>query len=135
MLTGPGQTIGKARRLRTTMSLPEVLLWNVLRKRPGGHKFRRQHPAGPYVLDFVCLARRIAVEIDGQSHEFGRQPYLDETRDEWLLTQGFTTLRISAGDVLSNIEGALAVIVQQCDSSQPLRRRSAPPPPRAGEDR
>jgi len=117
------------------MSLPEVLLWGELRKRPGRHKFRRQHPAGPYVLDFVCLAKGIAIEIDGGSHDFGSRPHLDDTRDEWLLRQGFSTLRISAGEVLDNIEGVVTLIVQRCDSAQPLRRRFAPPPPRTGEDR
>jgi very-short-patch-repair endonuclease len=132
MLTGPGRTIGRARGLRSAMSLPEVLLWTALRKRPGGHKFRRQHPAGRYVLDFACLERRLAVEIDGESHGMGRNGYLDAVRDDWLMQQGFVTLRISARDVLNNLEGVL-VSIMQCEA-QPLRRRFAPPPPRPGED-
>ena len=65
MLTGPGATIGKARGLRRSLTLPEGLLWRELRKRPEGLKFRRQHPAGPFVLDFVCLQARLAIEVDG----------------------------------------------------------------------
>ena len=47
-------TVAKARALRRTMSRPEARLWQVLRTRPGGFKFRRQHPAGPYIIDFYC---------------------------------------------------------------------------------
>ena len=52
-MTGPAATIAIARKLRRKLTLPEGLLRRELRKRPSGHKFRRQHPAGPYVLDFV----------------------------------------------------------------------------------
>ncbi|MEQ1640549.1 MAG: DUF559 domain-containing protein, partial [Novosphingobium sp.] len=52
MINGPKDTLLRARELRASMSLPEVVLWKELRKRPGGFKFRRQHPAGRYILDF-----------------------------------------------------------------------------------
>lgn len=51
MIGGPRQTVKMARKLRSEMTLPETLLWTELRKRPAGMKFRRQHPAGDYVLD------------------------------------------------------------------------------------
>jgi very-short-patch-repair endonuclease len=58
-----------ARDLRAATSLPEGLLWRCLRgRRLEGLRFRRQHPAGPYVLDFYCPALRLAVEIDGDTH-------------------------------------------------------------------
>ncbi|WP_324751320.1 endonuclease domain-containing protein [Sphingomonas sp. LY54] len=113
------------------MTLPEVLLWRALRERPGGFKFRRQHPAGPFVLDFVCLEARLAIEVDGAAHDRGAIPAGDEARDEWLMAQGFRTLRIPAREVLSNLDGALAHIVAQC---QPLHRPADGPPPRTGED-
>ena len=47
------------------MSLPEVLFWKVVRRNGVGLKFRRQHPFGPYILDFYCLELKFAVEIDG----------------------------------------------------------------------
>ena len=111
MLTGPGATIGKARSLRRQMTLPEVLLWRALRQRPGGFKFRRQHPAGPFVLDFVCLSARLAIEVDGSAHDRGDIAAHDEARDQWLMAQGFRTLRIPAREVLSNLEGAVAHIL------------------------
>ena len=54
-----------ARKLRRKMTLPEVILWHWLRQRPQGLKFRRQHPTGPYVLDFFCSDARLAIEVDG----------------------------------------------------------------------
>ena len=134
MLTGPGATIGKARKLRKEMSLPEVLFWKELRRRPGGFKFRRQHPAGPYILDFTCLEARLAIEIDGETHDRGRAPVRDEARDEWLANQGFRTLRIRARDVYENLEAVLAFVSERCRHEQPLHRRSGGPPPRTGEE-
>jgi very-short-patch-repair endonuclease len=59
-----------------------------------GYHFRRQHPIGPYVLDFYCSAARLAVEVDGYSHEVGDAPAYDARRDAWLLERGIETLRI-----------------------------------------
>ncbi|HKT16335.1 MAG TPA: DUF559 domain-containing protein [Allosphingosinicella sp.] len=134
MLTGPGATIGNARQLRKEMSLPEVLLWRELRKRPAGLKFRRQHPAGPYVLDFACLKANVAVEIDGESHGYADRRLHDSIRDEWLANQGYQTVRIAASDVLKNLDGVVAFVISQCSSGQPLHRPTDGPPPRAGED-
>ncbi len=131
MLTGPGSTIRKARKLRRTMSLPEVLLWRELRQRPGGFKFRKQHPAGPFVLDFACLEARLAIEVDGEAHDRGGNPSRDEARDEWLMAQGYRTLRIPAHEILHNLDGALAYILTHC---QPLHRPAGGPPPPTGED-
>ena len=133
MLSGPGATIGSARRLRKEMSLPEVILWRELRRRPAGLKFRRQHPAGPYILDFACLSARLAIEIDGRAHDF--RCHHDEVRDEWLANQGFLTMRIAARDVLENLDGVMRGIVERCQASvQPLHQPAACPPPRAGEE-
>ncbi len=134
MLTGPGATIGKARSLRRQMSLPEVMLWRELRQRPAGFKFRRQHPAGPYILDFACLQSKLAIEVDGAAHDRGEAPLHDELRDERLANQGYRTLRIAARDVLSNLDGVLRLVTAQCSAAQPLHRPSAGPPPRSGED-
>jgi len=134
MLTGSGRTIGSARKLRRTMSLPEVLLWRELRKRLGGCKWRRQHPAGPFVLDFVCLEARLVVEIDGEAHDRGTNPVRDEARDEWLMAQGYRTWRVPAREVLANLEGVVRHAVHLARQCQPLHRPSGGPPPRTGED-
>ena len=93
-------TIALARRLRREMSLPEVLLWQHLRRQVADIKFRRQHPCGPYVLDFWCAAARVAVEIDGFAHDMGDRPERDGMRDQWMKERGMTVLRIAAKDVL-----------------------------------
>ncbi|MGK6355969.1 endonuclease domain-containing protein [Sphingomonas sp. DT-207] len=81
MLHGPKLTQRRAAKLRREMSLPEVLLWQQLRKRPGGLRFRRQHPAGAYSLDFFCPRYKLAIEVDGEAHERGDQPERDAARD------------------------------------------------------
>ena len=62
----------------------------------GGFRFRRQHPIGPYILDFYCAEARLAVEIDGGSHDHPDQIGHDMRRDEWLAGKGVRTLRLPA---------------------------------------
>jgi very-short-patch-repair endonuclease len=71
------------------MSLPEVLLWQVLRKRPEELKFRKQFPIGEITVDFACLSHRLIVEVDGEGHSFGDQPRRDAARDSVLKRKGF----------------------------------------------
>ena len=91
-----------ARKLRRKMSLPEVLLWQILRKQPGYIKFRRQHPIGRYVLDFYVLDLKLGIEVDGKAHDMGNRPERDDLRDRWLESQGIRMLRIAAKDVLAD---------------------------------
>jgi very-short-patch-repair endonuclease len=100
----------RARNQRRKMSLPEVLLWQQLRKEPDGLQFRRQHPAGPYVIDFYCATANLALEIDGEAHNYGDRPARDLARDKWLSKQGVRTLRIPAVEVLKNLDGVLQAI-------------------------
>ncbi|HEX7783319.1 MAG TPA: DUF559 domain-containing protein [Sphingobium sp.] len=111
MLGGPESTKANARRLRKEMSLPEVLLWQALRKRPDGAKFRRQHPAGVYVLDFYCDEVRLAIEVDGEAHGRGARPARDDVRDVWLATQGVTVMRVPAAEVLRDLDTVVGGIV------------------------
>ena len=110
-MDAPRTTKDHARALRKDLSLPEVLLWKAIRGRKlMGLQFRKQHPIGPYVLDFYCQPARLAVEVDGASHGFGDRPRRDATRDAWLEAQGITTLRLSAALVLRDIDDATATI-------------------------
>ena len=124
-----------ARALRRKMSLPEVLMWNVLRTRPDGLKFRKQYPINGYVADFACLSPRLLIEIDGDNHSYGDRRKRDDTRDRILAAEGYETLRIPAVEVLKNMDGAVAHILHCC-ANRPLHH-DAPrrgPPPRSGED-
>jgi very-short-patch-repair endonuclease len=96
------------------MSLPEVLLWQILRKQPGYIKFRRQHPIGRYVIDFYVVELKLGIEIDGISHDMGDRPERDEERDRWLELQGIRVLCIPAKDVLANPAAAADSIVRLC---------------------
>jgi very-short-patch-repair endonuclease len=96
------------------MSLPEVLLWNLLRKSPGGVRFRRQHPLGKYILDFYCAAAKVCIELDGLSHDAGDQPERDEQRDAWLDQQGIDVIRIPAAEVLKSPADVAEAVVRYC---------------------
>ena len=113
MLQGPRKTIERARKLRKEMSLPEVLLWQALRQRPGAFKFRKQHPAGPYSADFFCHEARLVVEVDGEAHGMGDNPARDIERDRWFAARGIRVLRIPARDVLTNLDGAVQAIMAE----------------------
>ena len=96
------------------MSLPEVLLWNLLRKSPDGVHFRRQEAMGLFVLDFYCAKAKVCIEIDGISHEMGDRPGRDERRDAWLCDQGIEVLRVSAIDVLKSPEDIAEAVIRLC---------------------
>ena len=110
----PNHNYAKARKLRAKMSLPEVLLWQYLRKQPMGVKFRRQHPVGEYVIDFYSPAAKIGIEIDGIAHDMGDRPQRDVIRDAWLRAQGVEILRIPAKNVLMSVEQAAHSIILYC---------------------
>jgi very-short-patch-repair endonuclease len=116
------------------MSLPEVLLWQHLRRRPGGYKFRRQFPTDKMTTDFACLERRLIIEVDGEAHNFGDQAQRDAGRDAVLGREGFHVMRISARDVLRNMDGVIRYIAAACSGVGPLHRHSGGPPPRSGEE-
>ena len=97
------------------MSLPEVILWECLRgRRLQGLRFRRQHPVGPYVLDFFHPEGRLAVEVDGAQHDLPEQMEHDRRRDRWLAEHGIRVMRIAATDVLDEraLEGMLVMIAE-----------------------
>ena len=83
-LTGSDNGRNNAKRLRKTMTAPEIGLWLALRRNDDGLRFRKQHAAGDYVLDFYCAPARLAVEVDGEAHSRGDRPMRDAVRDAWL---------------------------------------------------
>ena len=103
--------VGKARELRRSPSLPEGLLWQQLRERPHGLKFRRQHPFGPFIVDFYCPAVKLVVEVDGNSHDMGTRPAQDAARDRWLAERGLRLLRFNAADAMKDVGSAVTAIL------------------------
>ena len=133
-MRGPIVTFKRARSLRAKMTLPEVLLWQALRRRRlAGLRFRRQHPIGPYILDFYCTSTRLAVEIDGSVHDSAEQIRHDERRSAWLASRNIKVVRIAAAGILKreSLEFVLQAIEQ---AAAPSTAFAGPPPPLRGED-
>ena len=133
MTYAPKKTVARARDLRRTMTLPEVLLWQQIRgRRLDGIRFRRQHPIGPHILDFFCEDARLAVEVDGESHSQAEAVEHDNRRTEWLNARGISVVRIPARDVLSELAAVVDHIQRQVRDQPPPPLRGPPPP--MGED-
>ncbi len=99
----------RAHTLRVDRTDAEARLWNRLRdRRLAGAKFRRQHPTGPYIVDFCCVERRLIVEVDGGQHSEAYSG--DEKRSAYLASFGFKVLRFWNTEVLGNIEEVLGQI-------------------------
>jgi very-short-patch-repair endonuclease len=107
----------RARQLRWNMTEPERTLWALLRSKQIGLRFRRQHPIGPYFLDFYCASARLCVEVDGPVHLEPDQVEKDSRREEWLRSQGIRVLRFSAIDVLERPAKVVADIGQAAPPS------------------
>jgi very-short-patch-repair endonuclease len=100
-----------ARDLRNNATDAEKLLWRHLRGRQlNGFKFRRQHPMGKYVCDFVCLEVGLVIELDGGQHVIDA-PY-DANRDAYLKAHGYRVLRFWNGQVFSETEAVIETIGQ-----------------------
>ncbi len=128
-------SVTQARKLRRKLSQPEALLWRQLQRRPGGFRFRRQRPVGPYIFDFFCISASLAIEVDGPSHDFELQIDHDGRRDAWAKSRGIETLRFAASDVARNMESVLSKIVMTCAGrTPPPRDARSPSPAKAGED-
>jgi very-short-patch-repair endonuclease len=116
----PGAT-QRARRLRRDETDAEYRLWYRLSGRElGGHKFLRQAPLGPYIVDFLCRAKRLVVELDGERHTDAAK---DETRTVWLNSRGYSVLHFWNFEALRErkavLDTILAVLEGQIASPSP----------------
>ena len=91
------------------MTLAEQVMWNYLRTMQGFH-FRRQHPIGDYIADFVCLKKNLVIEIDGGYHNLPNQQLNDESRTAELERLGYSVIRFSNDAVLSDIQNVMQTI-------------------------
>lgn len=95
-----------ARNLRGNQTESELKLWWSIRSRQlNGLKFRRQYPIGCYIVDFICIERRLVVEVDGSQHL--AQLEADEDRTMFLQSKQLSVLRFTNVDVLTNLEGVI----------------------------
>jgi very-short-patch-repair endonuclease len=101
-----------ARALRKRLTPQEVKLWVKLREMKAlGFHFRRQAPIGPYIVDFVSFRSRLVIEADGGQHGMPDGARLDQVRDAFLISEGFTVLRFWNSDIDANLGGVMEEIL------------------------
>ena len=91
MREGEERSRAFAKENRRTMPRAEALLWSYIRKRAMGVKFRRQHPIGPYIADFACVAAKLIIEVDGHTHWTAEELAHDDRRTKYLQASGWRT--------------------------------------------
>jgi very-short-patch-repair endonuclease len=131
-MRAPERTFERARALRRVMTPPEAILWDCLRAgRVQRLRFRRQHPLGPFILDFYCPAARLAVEVDGEGHGHPDLARRDEARTRWLAAREVRVLRIAASAILDRdmLGGVLDSIAEAAACGMPPPPLRGPPPP------
>ncbi len=107
--------------LRTNHTEAEKLLWRQLRNRRfQGWKFRRQHILQGYIVDFVCLERKLVIELDGGQHAV--QEAYDQQRTQTLEGEGFRVVRFWNNEVLNNLEGVLETLLEMTPSPAAAQR-------------
>lgn len=122
----------RARFLRSNQTDAEKKLWRALRgKQLDGHRFRRQHPLGPFILDFVCLERKLVVELDGGQHGEDRHAARDVARDRFLLSRGYDVLRFWNTELYESLDSVVERIREALQSppGSCSHAAAAPPPP------
>ncbi len=98
------------------MTVAERTLWGKLRSRHlGKYKSQRQTSIDNYIVDFYCAEKKLILEIDGDVHGFDRQRWLDQKRQHYLESRGFTVLRFTNVEVKDSIEGVLTSIIQRLE--------------------
>lgn len=95
------------------MTEQERILWQYLRKRSiNNFKFRRQYPIGNYIVDFVCLEKRLVIEIDGGQHNQSDNILYDQNRTQYIEKFGYKVIRFWNNEIESNIEGVYEEILK-----------------------
>ncbi len=117
-LTGDSQTasilLSHAKEMRKEPTLEEAMLWDEIRNRKLDDKFRRQHLVGKYIVDFVCLEKKLIIEVDGGYHNVKEQIELDEERTFGLEQKHlFKVIRFTNDEVKFEISKVLSTIKQE----------------------
>ena len=123
----PSGSVSRARALRRNRTEAEDKLWNALRERLPGYKWRFQVPFHPYYADFACLKAKLIVEVDGGQHDEARAA--DVRRTLFLEAQGYRVLRFWNHDVMENCDAVLRTIAESLSPSPSHAGAWAPPSP------
>ena len=105
--------IEEAKRMRKEPTEAEAALWELLRDKKLGDKFRRQHLIDDFIVDFVCLSKNLVIEVDGGYHNDLTQKEYDEQRTLFLNEKGFKVIRFTNEEVLGNTEAVLKEIKEE----------------------
>ncbi len=125
------ELLERAKWMRANPTPAEERLWSMLRnKRMPSFKFKRQMVIAPYIVDFVCLERRLIIEADGSQHA---ESAYDMRRDAFFRGEGFEVLRFWNNDILSNAGGVFEAIVAALSTPHPARLTASRPSPAGGE--
>lgn len=113
VLKYPHSHVALARKLRREITDAERKLWSLLRNNRIGVHFRRQVPFGPYILDFLAVKAKLVVGLDGGQHFIRKNQNYDVSRDAYIRKQGFTVLRFSDREFLTNPQGVMQTIYDE----------------------
>lgn len=102
-----------AKRNRKEMTESETVLWETLRNLNCGYHFRRQHPIGDYIADFICLKRKLVIEVDGGYHNEPIQQQDDQVRTEFMERKGYTVIRFKNEEISNNLQEVIMRIKEQ----------------------
>ncbi|NLQ19063.1 endonuclease domain-containing protein [Marinomonas sp. M1K-6] len=98
--------------LRNNLTEPEKILWQRIRSKQLGVKFRRQHGIGKYIVDFYCPEKKLVIELDGDSHYNHDTQAYDRKRDDFMRSQGLQVIRFTNQDIMKKLDAVLEVIHQ-----------------------
>lgn len=111
------KNLGKRISLRQTQTPQEIILWSKLRNNQLGFKFKRQYSVGPYVLDFYCSSKKLAIEIDGSQHLENKE--YDRQRSDYLSVFNIKVIRFWNNEININIDGVVLKILTELDVPSP----------------
>jgi very-short-patch-repair endonuclease len=145
-MVSPSIRRATAKKLRANTTPHERALWRALKEIPtDGTHFRRQAPIGPYVVDFLCPAKRLIIELDGGHHNDDETAQRDQERQAWLEQEGYRVVRFWNSDVTGNLNAVMERIYVELYGSregepEPLKhrrysRKLHPTPPLRGDPR
>ncbi|MFH1009956.1 MAG: endonuclease domain-containing protein [bacterium] len=110
--TVPFEHWDRAQEMRKKPTPAERALWRAVRSGVLDATFRRQHPIGPYIVDLICLPKKLVIEVDGGGHVEPDQIQYDKARNQYLTERGFRVRRYFNHDVLRNLESVLKDIAE-----------------------
>jgi len=116
--------IDRAKVMRSEPTVAESVLWDLLRAKKTGFKFRRQHPIDVFIPDFVCLEHKLIIEVDGDYHLTAEQTELDNARTLILQDLSYEIIRFSNNEIIENpyfiVEKIISIIQKKIASKEKI---------------